>query len=703
MLVVDSGIRVPPEIGPGSVTCFLRSWRSSSGVRYLGVRVLNSTEKAVACIPALGHGAVLDSVAPHRVYCDPNGEQTFTVPMTGHARIERAAVLVQGPGLECAFELPIESPRRDQGMPLGAVAVAVSVGVLGFFAWQSLQQRKPHESAGDVHPPHAEPSVEPSAEPVPEPETQPVPAQAEEPAPIEAVEPAPLVAVSPAPVVAEEPQPTETAAEASPADDDEQPEPQAAAGPLPPVDGAPPDGALVPHRGEAEPMESVAPAQPPVRMANAIVEHPRSSAAIVRDGGAVIASIELVERKLRTADFEIKVVNDSPEPLLCSAMAARGGHLSAIDPVSFRIEAEAASALLIQAPLRFLAPFQRVLVQMRSNTLSYSVEAAVPRSPLVVPVAVAFAVLLLCLALLTAFQSLRPRVVVFGVPGEVVAGSPVRVVYDVRGLGALSYDVAAGARHLASGTLASGAGQFTFQTLPTSEQYHVSLALRGSLGATDEVRDLRAVQRQVVQPPSASIQALEVDDAVVASGAPIVARYLANAQQGELRLLDTAQVPWVRVPYAPSGIATLLAPVVHRPTPFRLELEVRRGDSVARASVGLMVDPIAPKPAPAAKVPARAAAPGILGAAQLLSVETADVKSGGVVRIRFLQHPPQLHLVLEDAKGAPVAAKDVSPAEATVAFPVPAVATDQTFVIVASFQRGSGEQTVLEPVTVHAR
>ncbi|MDE2571773.1 MAG: hypothetical protein KGM44_04520, partial [bacterium] len=88
---------------------------------------------------------------------------------------------------------------------------------------------------------------------------------------------------------------------------------------------------------------------------------------------------------------------------------------------------------------------------------------------------------------------------------------------------------------------------------------------------------------------------------------------------------------------------------------------------------------------------------------RLLHVETRYAVSRGSVRIHLLEHPARLHLVLQDSQGTPVGAKDISPNEATVDFTLPAVATDETFVLVAGFQQGTGEQTVLQPLIVHAR
>ncbi|MDE2572700.1 MAG: hypothetical protein KGM44_09290, partial [bacterium] len=386
MLVIDSGIRVPSDGGSGWVRCFLRSWRSASGTRYVGIRLLNATPHAIVCVPAVGRGAALESVAPFQLSCEPKGGQSLTFPIARGMRVDRACVFVQGPGLRCCYQIPISAEGWDAGGSLQVVALGLAVGLLGFAAWDRLRSRSPAADRDEVSPQRVDaPTREHSEqreerrdeehdalkatdavqEPVAErPSRETLEVAIPEPAavPAEALEPevvsAPEVVSEAVPKAAHEP---------------------------------------VQRSGEiaAQRVDPLDTPSMPIRRADAIVERPGSSVAIGGEGAAVIGSIELLERRVRSAEYELKVVNDSLEPLLCVAMAGRGGRLAGVDPVSFRIEAEAASAILLRVPLRLWAPFEHVLVQMRSRSLSYSVEAAVPRSPLLLPSVAVLALLVL--------------------------------------------------------------------------------------------------------------------------------------------------------------------------------------------------------------------------------------------------------------------------------------------------------------------
>ncbi|MEO6914096.1 MAG: hypothetical protein ABI182_08770 [Candidatus Baltobacteraceae bacterium] len=438
-----------------------------------------------------------------------------------------------------------------------------------------------------------------------------------------------------------------------------------------------------------------------MRYADPIVEEPRSSVAFSGADSSINASIELLERTRRKANYVVKIVNDSPHPLICAAMGVRGIKYTALEPPYFWVEPRAASAIMVAVPLRIWSPFKRMFVNMRSQALSYSLEVHVPPSPLLPTIAAFAAVLLLLIASTSAYVQMRPRITAYALPMQALAGTPIRASYDLAGVGTATYAVSDGAQQIAGGTLAFGSGSFEFPATTKAASYSVALAVHGPLGEQSETRTVRTVEPiQTVKTSTLElIRAFEVDDAVVHSGQPIVVRYIGAGLNGSVRLLDTAQIPVLQAPYSSNGISTMRAPKVVQATPYRLELIARSGSASQSASVGITVVPAL---AGAEASPA-SLLPNVLSAEQLLQIVPPYVRGGSPIRVQLLQHPAKLRLVLQSARGVPLQSQAVGADQAVIDFNVPPVGVDQTFVIVASFQSGSGDQVILAPFTVHAR
>jgi hypothetical protein len=678
MMVAEPGMRVRLAGDDAWVWCSIWVKTAASGAQYAQFTVLNACQRPLLCTPAFGTGGRVRSVGHHRIWCEPAQEKTFDFRVPDSKGIDRVCLYVEAQGEQCIYVLAI-TPQglalADFAAPLLAVAGGVAAGVLVSVLWQRFgraPEAAPHvPEAPPATPQHAAP---PAAPPPPEPQPEPAP------------EAPPEVPSPPAPPEPPPPEPP--------------PEPIAK-----PPDSAPPtrrypapdslwmakrdESALSIHTGSE------------VRYADPIFEEPRSSVAFTGHGNAVIGTIELLERTLHSANYVVKIVNDTVDPLMCAAMGVHGDRHTALRPSNFRVEPKAASAILVEVPLRIWSPFRRMFVNMRSRSMSYSLETNVPPSPYL-PAVAAFAVLLLLLfASIAAYVQMRPRINAYALPSGALAGTQIRASYTTSGLGTASYDVTAGSQSVASGTLASGSGYFAFPASQKPETYQVALAVHGPLGTKSEIRTVRTVEPRRTYTTNAVelIRAFEVDNGVVQSGHPIVVRYLSAAQDGTVRLLDAAQIPVAQTPYSPRGTSVVAAPKVTHDTPYRLELVVHKGASTQTASVGIVVRPVSAKiPKPPAPI-----APGVVTANQLLRISPAYVRGNSSVQVQLLQHPSRLRLILQDMHGVPIASKSVAATQNVVGFVVPPVGVTQTFVIVASFQRGAGDQVVLSPFTVHVR
>ncbi|MDQ2872719.1 MAG: hypothetical protein M3R35_06290 [Candidatus Eremiobacteraeota bacterium] len=232
---------------------------------------------------------------------------------------------------------------------------------------------------------------------------------------------------------------------------------------------------------------------------------------------------------------------------------------------------------------------------------------------------------------------------------------------------------------------ALGRGSSTFSVSPNAARHR----------ATSAVHAVKAppVPRSAAAPPAISlIRSFEVQDGVVQSGAPIVARYLTGARQGRLQLLDAAQIPIVSLPYRSGGLSTFKAPIVSRTTPYRLELAVRQGRAVQSASVGILVEPAV-----------SSVARPIAETGPLMHVSTARIVGNSTLTVQLLRHPPQLQLTFQGPDGVTLARRSVVAGDASVQFAVPPITADGDFTVVASFDQGAGSQVVMMPLRVHVR
>ncbi len=423
----------------------------------------------------------------------------------------------------------------------------------------------------------------------------------------------------------------------------------------------------------------------------------RGFAAVLDDERVVMGVLELVERRFFSTEFVAKIVNQTQEPVLCSLTARTRRGSSPIAPGSFRIHPHSAAAVDVLAPIRVPWRLRTLHLRMESSSLSASAQADVP-VPLGVRIAlgVACAVFAAAIAFLV-FRSVRPAIAGFAVPTRVLAGSTATASYALSGIGTGHYDVTAGNRHIAGGTVGAGSGSFTFSTLNRPAAYRVALVMTGPFGSAQTMLSLASVAH--LAPATASIGGLAVDPSVAAAGAPVVVRYDANGDTGSISLVGAAGIALERAAYAQSGTATLRAPQVNAPTQYQIALDVTRLGSSAHASVGLLVLPHALATPPSASTePA-----GLLTVAQLMRVEPSRVVSARRFNIVLLAHPANLTLMLQDAKGATVEERTVFAGATSVRMLAPRVQRRTRYVIVARFTTGNADQALLEPLTIYSR
>lgn len=467
----------------------------------------------------------------------------------------------------------------------------------------------------------------------------------------------------------------------------------------PPDVSAPQAAATKERAPRAEPIvgEIVEPAPLPAVLAEPVHGlQSRGFAAVLDEQRAVMGALECTQRRFASSEFVAKVVNQAAEPLLCSLSGRTRRGSAFVAPSSFWVHPQSAAAVSVEAPLRFPWRLRSLTLQMETSSLRASAQADVPVAPVVRIATIVGALAAFGGIGMLFFIAARPTIQAFALPAQVLAGKPATASYALSGLGTARYDVSFAGKTIASGVVPAGNGSFTFTTAPRTGSYRVTLDFAGPLGRARESLAVASVAH--LAPATAVVDALEIEPGVAAAGAPVDVRYVARADSGSVALVDAAQIPLQRAPYSAKGFSVFTAPPVETPTQYQIVLEVTRGASTARASVGLLVIPKS-LPAP----PSGATPSGVLTAAQLLRVAPAYVVSAHLFVVKLLAHPGNLRLMLQDDRGSSVAVPSIAPSASVVEFRAPYVATDRRFVIVASFTRGTADQVILQPITVHAR
>lgn len=420
----------------------------------------------------------------------------------------------------------------------------------------------------------------------------------------------------------------------------------------------------------------------------------RRFVAIVSEERTVLGALKFERNTLACAHFIAKIFNGSNETLACTIAGWRDGEVVAIAPGQFWMNPQSVAQISIHVPLHFPRRLRSLSLHMQTQSLRASAEADVPAPPILRAgraLAMAGALLLACAGV---WRGARPQIEAYALPSHIAAGDTVTASYAVSGVGSVRYEVTSGQRQVASGFLETRSGSFSFPTFERAANYRAVLSVTGPLGVAQREMAISTVPAIVTQ--TASIAALQPEPSVVHSGERIAVRYIAHARRGTVTLFDASGIPLSRAWYNAGGISTLIAPRVDTATQYRIALSITEGASAAQASAGLLVLPSAN--ASDAPTPI----PGVLTAAQVFRIVPSFVGSARPFAIRLISHPQNLRLAVEDQHGVDIERAKVRRSQSTVRFVAPHVDQDTPYVIVATFSRGNADQTLLEPLVIHA-
>jgi hypothetical protein len=404
------------------------------------------------------------------------------------------------------------------------------------------------------------------------------------------------------------------------------------------------------------------------------------------------AKLALTPGKRRFFSSEIcaEIANETTHPMLCIARGVNTRGEVPIRGTDVWIDAHTSASLNFRIPMGIRA----VTVRLLSGTAEYRADAIVARPRIVDAARFLFAAGAAAVAALAFFAFAKPHVDALAVPDRALAGDAVQASYALRGIGSASYTVSDGTRVVASGSLSGSSGSFRFGTDRRPKSYTVSIVERGFAGAADAQRTLVT---QPLPPPvvSAAIRALSVNPAVPVSGKPFTARYLSNAQRGNVTLVDEHGIAWAAGDFNANGTTAFIAPHVDRPTHFTINVQAQRGSSTAVASSGIIVMP-APKPSPAQSAGAPASAtivtdPSYVVGGMPFEIRLSSDRAGSLSG----------RVVLQDASGATITSTAVT-TSAPTSLIAPPVTHAVQYYVTATVVNGKGSQLVVTPVEIHA-
>lgn len=429
--------------------------------------------------------------------------------------------------------------------------------------------------------------------------------------------------------------------------------------------------------------------------------------------GSVAGDLRAVQRDeaRRRTTYELLVTNETFAPVAAYTYALGQTPDAGATWRTVTVPPFSSIAVTIEVPFPPRGVEQRVVAELHADEAHWTIDAHGPRSvarppkPAKIALALAFALAALAGGSYLAFG---PRVSALAAPASVPGGNDFQIAYATSGADRIRWRVEnADGVELRGGDLREPRGAISLQLPPATraEGYDVKLDAAGPLGSqtrTVHVVSLPDTAKLAAEP--VRIASLIVASQTVASGKPILITYRTNAGAGNVSLLDQSDNVRSSRPLDSSGTTTLPAPRVWEDQAFRVVLDAVRNGAHAQSSVGVTVKAGGGGYASAgyAGAPEVASVPDpadAMGSATI-SLPKQRYRSGDVIPIGIPLNLSNVHVAIANAGGDELSSKDVLPGERTAALLVPDVATTTKLLVVATFGRGVGQETVVRSIVI---
>ncbi len=422
-----------------------------------------------------------------------------------------------------------------------------------------------------------------------------------------------------------------------------------------------------------------------------------------------------------SATYELLISNDTAAPLATFAYAADPGSHDRLTWSAIVVPPFSAIAVEIDVAFDRKRARPRVVAELLSEDAHLTIDAPEPQEdvPAIPRRTVALGATALAIAAgAFALVLLRPHVEALAAPATVRGGAPFTVAYALGATGNRGRYVVETPDGLAirHGVLPGRSGAFTL-ALPrsrTSLGYDVRVTTSGRLGSSERTAHIVALPPQPTHHPVARVAAiaatapealvrdLALERDTVHGGEAIVATYRAASPTGMVRLIDALGTVRAEAMITPRGRSILVAPTVETDQDFRVVVTVERGAAHLDAAVPVTIlhgtlassapaDPIATDlgDPTSVRVP-RTMAP--------IAVNPVQHTAHPIV-VRIDAYHPGMHIALMGASTEEIVGRDVAAGDMSVVLTPPERLTEAHYAIVATYETGLGEETLIRPIT----
>jgi hypothetical protein len=305
------------------------------------------------------------------------------------------------------------------------------------------------------------------------------------------------------------------------------------------------------------------------------------------------------------------------------------------------------------------------------------------------------------------------------VPPIGVANSLLRVPYKVGGIGSSSYtlvDDRGVTVKSAPVTKREGTLAFTLPSAQRTHSYILQMRSEGALGTAERAEPVTALPEPALPSTAAAsslIESLALDSSQVSDGGLVTVRYLTSARSGIVSVKDAQNTVWAQGKISPNGVTQLRLPRFGRDKDLRVSVAVARGDNHASSSVGMQSVMPTPKPGALAPTvvaagPASVSAPHDDPPAQASTPPPADPQkvsivgtnvAGFTVHTSIVAGASNVRLALETNDGATIASEFVPDGATTASIDAPP-GTHGRVVLIATYDRGQGQESTVKPIDI---
>lgn len=454
------------------------------------------------------------------------------------------------------------------------------------------------------------------------------------------------------------------------------------------------------------------PAAVPQTLSQSLTELPFGSQTQIRvRDGHLAAFLAFVgyDRRIGVVKYALRVLNNTPLPAQAELFVEAGGVQQSAYPLAMEIAPFSMRDEIVPVRMDVTGWYDRAIVHVQTEESVFTVEAPPPQRerPRWAPWVAAAAVPLLVAG---AVQIGQPRILGVTAPQKAIAGSTVRVPYQVSGIGTVEYDFdTRDGLQLAAG-LSSQSDVLKLQ-IPqdgVGAPYVLHVRMRNAFMRDERTESIAALvppkpkKAAAPAPAGALIDNLAVSPSPAVAGKTLAVRYATKAQSGDVWLLDGSGATWAHAPLSVYGSTQIAIPPAAAGKEMRVVLHAQRGTQHAESSVDVTVMPSkqvvaqASQPAPAAKPVSRPAA-----SAQL-ELSSQVVSAGDTVTANITGVNGDVRVALMNSNGGTMAEGDADEGQG-VTLRAPDVTTPTTFYVVATLTSGVAQQSIVKRLYVTPR